>query len=151
FDFLGHGTHVTGTIGQLTNDNIGAAGIAFNVKLMPLKAICADPWDFVFGTPPARCGSDDQVAQAIRYAADNGAKVINMSIGRDSVAGCGTNRNLPGCAPVIEDAMNYAVGKGVFIAIAAGNEFDDGNPTQVPAEIASRVQGAVSVAAIDLF
>jgi serine protease len=74
-----------------------------------------------------------------------------MSIGRDSPSTCGTNRNQPGCAPVIEDAMNYAVGKGVFIAIAAGNEFDVGNPTQVPAEIASRVQGAVSVAAIDLF
>jgi serine protease len=150
FDFIGHGTHVAATIGQLTNDGVGAAGIAFNVKLMPLKAICGD-WDILFGTPPSRCGTDDQVAQAIRFAADNGARVINMSIGRDSPSTCATNRNQPGCAPVIEDALNYAVGRGAFISISAGNEFDAGNPTQLPAEIASRIQGAVSVAAIDLF
>ena len=148
-DFDGHGTHVSGTIGQLTNDGIGTAGVAYNVKLMPLKVICSD-WDILFGTPVSRCGTDDGVAQAIRYAADNGARVINMSIGRDGPSGCGTNRNLAGCAPAIEDAMNYAVGKGVFIAIAAGNSFLDGNPSQIPAEIASRIQGAVSVAAVDL-
>src|SRR4029079_11390403 len=55
----------------------------------------------------------------------------------------------PDRAPAIEDAINYAVGKGVFIAIAGGNEFTDGNPLEVIAEIASRVQGAVSVAAVD--
>ena len=93
----------------------------------------------------------DNVAQAIRYAADNGAKIINMSIGRDSPATCATNHNQPDCAPAIEDAMNYAVGKGVFIAVAAGNEFTTGNPTQTPAEIASRIKGAVSVAAVGLF
>jgi serine protease len=147
FDFDGHGTHVSGTIGQLTNDGIAVAGVAYNVKLMPLKALCAE-WDVLFGTPESRCSTDDNVAQAIRYAADNGAKVINMSIGRDSPATCATNRNQPDCAPAIEDAMNYAVGKGVFIAIAAGNSFTDGNPTQTPAEIASRIQGAVSVAAV---
>jgi serine protease len=149
-DFDGHGTHVSGTIGQLTNDGIGVAGVAFNVKLMPLKALCAD-WDVLFGASVLRCSTDDNVAQAIRYAADNGAKVINMSIGRDSPSTCATNRNQPDCAPAIEDAMNYAVGKGVFIAIAAGNSFTDGNPTQTPAEIASRIQGAVSVAAVGQF
>jgi serine protease len=45
--------------------------------------------------------------------------------------------------------MRYAVGKGVFMAISAGNEFEDGNPTEIPASIAQRVDGAVSVAAID--
>ncbi len=149
-DFDGHGTHVSGTIGQLTNDGIGVAGVAFNVKLMPLKALCSE-WDVLFGTPVSRCSTDDNVAQAIRYAADNGAKIINMSIGRDTAPNCATNRNQPDCAPAIEDAMNYAVGKGVFIAIAAGNEFNEGNPTQTPAEIASRIQGAVSVAAVGVF
>jgi serine protease len=150
FDFDGHGTHVSGTIGQLTNDGNSVAGVAFNVKLMPLKALCAE-WDVLFGTPVSRCSTDDNVAQAIRYAADNGAKIINMSIGRDSPSTCATNRNQPDCAPAIEDAMNYAVGKGVFIAIAAGNSFTDGNPTQTPAEIASRIKGAVSVAAVGTF
>jgi serine protease len=149
FDFDGHGTHVSGTIGQATNDGIGAAGVAFNVKVMPVKVICGD-WDVLFGTPASRCGSDDQVAQGIRYAADNGAKVINMSIGRETPSNCGSNRNQPGCAPAVEDALNYAVGKGVFVAMSAGNEFEDGNPTQL-AEIASRIQGVVSVAAIDQF
>jgi serine protease len=148
FDFEGHGTHVSGTIGQLTNDGIGTAGVAFNVKLMPLKVLCSD-WDLLFGAPIARCSTDQNVAQAIRYAADNGAKVMNLSLGRETPSTCGTNRNQSGCAPSIEDAINYAVGKGVFVVMAAGNEFDEGNPTTT-SEIASRVSGAVSVAAVDV-
>jgi serine protease len=50
---------------------------------------------------------------------------------------------------VVEDAVNYAVSKGAFLAFAAGNDFEQGNQTEVLAEIASRVQGAVSVAAVD--
>ncbi len=145
-DLDGHGTHVAGTIGQLTNNGGGSttgdtkngggtAGVAFNVKLMPVKVIDTD-WDDIFGSPNQ--GTDDIVARGIRYAADNGAKVINMSIGRTGPP-----------APAVEDAINYAVGKGCFIAIAAGNEFQDGNPTEVIAEIASRVKGAVSVGAVN--
>ena len=134
-DLDGHGTHVTGTIGQLTNNGLGLAGVAFNVKIMPVKVIDA-MWDDIFGAPTF--GTDDTVARGIRYAADNGANVINMSLGRDGDP-----------APVVEDAIKYAVGKGVFIAIAAGNGFEEGNPKQVIADIASRVQGAVSVAAVD--
>jgi serine protease len=134
-DLDGHGTHVSGTIGQDTNDRIGTAGVAYNVKLMPVKVIDSE-WDDIFGSP--NFGTDDVVARGIRYAADNGAKVINMSIGRTGPS-----------APAVEDAIRYAVGKGAFVAIAGGNEFEDGNPTETYAEIASRVQGAVSVAAID--
>jgi len=134
-DLDGHGTHVSGTIGELTNNGLFVAGVAFNAKLMPVKVIDSD-WDDIFGSP--NVGTDDTVARGIRYAADNGAKVINMSIGRTGPP-----------APVIEDAMKYAVGKGAFIAVAAGNDFEDGNPTEVVAEIASRVPGAVSVAAVD--
>jgi serine protease len=136
-DFNGHGTHVSGTIGQLTNDGIGTAGVAFNVKLMPVKVI-ANQWDFLFGSP--HDGDDEDVARGIRYAADNGAKIINMSIGRTGP---------PNTAPAVESAINYAVGKGVFIAISAGNDFEDGNPKEIVADIASRVQGAVSVGAVD--
>jgi serine protease len=136
-DLDGHGTHVSGTIGQLTNNNTGPAGVAFNVKLMPLKVIDTE-WDVIFGSP--NVGTDDTVARGIRYAADNGAQVINMSIGRT-----GTVRS----APVIEDAIRYAVSKGAFVAIAGGNEFEDDNPIEVIAEIANRVKGAVSVAATD--
>jgi serine protease len=136
-DFDGHGTHVSGTIGQLTNDGIGPAGVAYNVKLMPVKVIDS-VWDDIFGSP--NVGTDSVVARGIRYAADNGAKVINMSIGRTGP---------PDTAPAVEDAIRYAVGKGVFIAIAGGNEFEEGNPKEVLADIASRVQGAVAVAAVD--
>ena len=144
-DLDGHGTHVSGTIGQLTNNGTngagdtgnagGTAGVAFNVKLMPVKVING-VWDDIFGSPNE--GTDDVVARGIRYAVDNGAKVLNMSIGRTGDP-----------APVVEDAIKYAVGKGAFVAIAAGNDFENRNPTEVIAEIASRVQGAVSVAAID--
>jgi len=134
-DLDGHGTHVSGTIGQQTNNSLGTAGVAFNVKIMPVKVIDSD-WDDIFGSPHA--GTDDIVAQGVRYAADNGAKVINMSIGRTGPA-----------APAIEDAIKYAVGKGAFVAIAAGNDFEDGNPTEAIADIASRVPGAVAVAAVD--
>ena len=113
---------------------------------MPVKVISTE-WDDIFSSPNG--GTDDVVALGIRYAADNGAQVINMSIGRTGPSNCGTNRNQDGCAPAIEDAIRYAVGKGCFVAIAAGNSFDDGNPTEVIAEIAARVPGAVSVAAVN--
>ena len=138
-DFDGHGTHVSGTIGQLTNDSIGTAGVAFNVKLMPVKVL-ASVWDVAFGCASETGGFDEDVARGIRYAADNGAKIANLSLGGPGPSGS---------SPVMEDAIKYAVGKGVFVAIAAGNEFEDGNPVEQPAEIATRVQGAVSVAAVD--
>ena len=84
--------------------------------------------------------TDDVVARGIRYAADNGAKIINMSIGRTG--------DRP--APVVEDAIKYAVGKGVFIADRrAATTSRTATRREVVAEIASRVQGAVSVAAVD--
>ncbi len=134
-DFEGHGTHVSGTLAQTTNDHIGTAGIAFNVTIMPVKVVDG-LWDDLFGAP--NTGTDDIVAMGIRYAVDNGAKVLNMSIGRNGPP-----------APVVEDAVRYAVSKGAFVAIAGGNGFADGNPTEQLAEIAARVPGAVSVAAVD--
>ncbi len=134
-DLDGHGTHVAGTIGQATNNGIGVAGMAFNVRIMPVKVI-SDTWDFIFGNDAV--GSDDVVAQGIRYAADNGAHVINMSIGRES----------GGPATVVEDAVRYAVSKGVFVAIAAGNDGNGQNRPNRHAEFASRIDGAVAVAAV---
>ena len=153
-DFDGHGTHVAGTVGQLTNDAIGTAGVAFNVKIMPVKVLASD-WDVAFGGAPAVGGSDDQVALGIRYAADNGANIINLSLGSSGPSDCATNPNHDGCSPTIESAIKYAVGKGSFVVVAAGNEAEDTdpdfglNPTSVIADIASRVKGAVSVAAVD--
>jgi serine protease len=136
-DLDGHGTLVSGTIGELTDNNLGLAGIAFNVRFMPVKVLSSD-WDDIFNSPFV--ATDDVVARGIRYAADSGAQIINMSLGRTGTAGS---------APAVEDAIRYAVGRGCLVVIAGGNEFEEGNPLEVIAEIASRVQGAISVAATD--
>jgi serine protease len=141
-----HGTHVAGTIGQLTNNGKGAAGIAYGVKLMPLK-VCYSYWDVQFfagelgipgwaSTNQGGCPVSDTVL-AIRYAADSGAKVINLSLG-------GT---VPSSAE--RDALAYAVQKGAFVAISAGNEYTEGNPTSYPAGFANSLAGVVAVAAVD--
>jgi serine protease len=134
-DLDGHGTHVSGTIGQLTNNNVGVAGMAFNVRIMPVKVI-AETWDFIFGAPNG--GTDDVVARGVRYAADNGAKIINMSIGRDS----------GGPAPVVDDAIRYAVGRGIFVAIASGNTREEGNRPNQIGLISPSLGGAVTVGAV---
>jgi serine protease len=133
-DMDGHGTHVAGTIGQLTNNSVGVAGMAFNVRLMPVKVIDGF-WDEYFGSPFS--GTDDVVARGVRYAVDNGAKVLNMSIGRTGSP-----------APVVQEAIAYAVSRGAFVAVAGGNEFDDGNPVERLAEFAPQIDGMVAVGAI---
>jgi serine protease len=133
FDLAGHGTHVAGTVGQLTNNGMGVAGMAFNVKLMPVKVVDAE-WDFIFDSP--FIGTDDTVARGVRYAADNGAKVINISLGREGDP-----------APVVQSALQYAVSRGAFVAVAGGNEGAGGNAAERFAEIATQVEGLVSVAA----
>jgi serine protease len=102
-DDHGHGTHVAGTIAQLTNNGVGAAGVAPNVKLMPLKVLNSRGF-----------GSYGAIAAAIRYAADNGAQVINMSLGG------------PFPSFILHKAIKYAYSKGVVIVCAAGNSARSG-------------------------
>jgi serine protease len=94
-----HGTHVTGTIAQATDNGIGVAGVAHEAKIMPLKVLSGDGR-----------GSVAAIANAIRYAADNDADVINMSLGGP----------LP--SRVMAKAVEYAHDKGVTVICAAGNE-----------------------------
>ena len=114
-DDHGHGSHVTGTIAQVTNNGIGVAGVARNVRIMPLKVLSG-----------SGSGSVGGIADAIRYAADNGAKVINMSLG--------------GAFPskVLAKAVLYAHDKGVTVVCAAGNESRGrvGYPAAYPGAIA---------------
>lgn len=133
-DLDGHGTHVAGTIGQLTNNNLGLAGVAYNVRLMPLRVLSG--WDTAL-TPGRSAGTNSMVSEAIRYAADHGAHVINLSLGG------------PGDAPVLREAIRYAVDRGAFVAIAAGNAGDKGNPVQYPAAYAADIPGAMTVGAVD--
>jgi serine protease len=134
-DLDSHGTHVSGTVGQLTNNGLGVAGMAYNVRIMPVKIIQA-LWDEIFSSPNE--GTDDVVARGIRYAADNGADVINLSIGRSD----------GGPAPVVTDAIRYAVGKGVFVAVASGNTRDSGNQQNRLAAAAPEINGMVAVGAV---
>ena len=92
-----HGTHVAGIIGAQGNNGVGVAGVNWNVSIMPLKFL--GPYG----------GDDFSGAEAIIYAVDNGAKVINCSWGGE------------GDSPIIEEAIAYANDHGVLIAAAAGN------------------------------
>ena len=133
-DMDGHGTHVTGTIGELTNNGSGVAGMAFNVRIMPVKVINST-WDDILGSPFQ--GTDDVAARGVHYAVDNGAKVLNMSFGRSGAP-----------SPLLQEAIIYATSHGAFVSIAAGNDFEQGNPTEWPAAYAPSIQGAVAVGAI---
>lgn len=94
-----HGTHVTGIIGALTNNSRGVAGINWSVSIMPVR---------VLGTDGA--GTVADVASGIRWAADRGANVINLSLGS-------TNHY-----DVLQEAVRYASGRGVILVAASGNE-----------------------------
>lgn len=144
-DMDGHSTHVSSTIAEDTNNFIGMAGIAFNVQIMPVK-VCLGYWEDMIvrgqqGTPGFSSNTegfctDSAIVQGIHAAADNGAKVINISLGGDEPS------------PADQDAINYAVGKGAFVAIAMGNDFANGNPISYPAFYAAGTDGAMSVAAV---
>ena len=96
-----HGTHVAGTIAQTTNNALGVAGIAYNVSLMPVKVLNAQG-----------SGTITQIADGIRWAADHGAHVINMSFGTSA---------LPAQLIALQDAVQYAASRGVLMVAAAGN------------------------------
>jgi len=102
-DDQGHGTHVAGTIAESTNNGEGVAGLAFEAKIMPLKVLNSSGG-----------GTSKDIAEAIRWAADHGANVINMSLGSaypDQLMG---------------SACEYAHKKGVTIVCAAGNSSREG-------------------------
>jgi len=105
-DDQGHGTHVAGTIAQSTNNGIGAVGVAFDARLMPVKVLNGQGW-----------GTTEDVANGIRWAADHGAQVINLSLGG------------PRNSKVLQDAVDYAHAKGSLVVAAAGNS---GGPVGYP-------------------
>jgi serine protease len=102
-DDQGHGTHVAGTIAESTDNGEGVAGLAFEAKIMPLKVLNS-----------GGSGRTNDIAEAIRWAADHGANVINMSLGG------------PFPDSLMSSACEYAHKKGVTIVCAAGNSGREG-------------------------
>lgn len=98
-----HGSHVAGIIGAKRNNNIGINGVADNVKILTVRLV------------PDGDERDKDVANAIRYAVDNGAKVLNMSFGKSYAHNKQT----------VDDAVKYAESKDVLLVHAAGNDSED--------------------------
>jgi len=126
-----HSTHVSGIIAAIRNNNIGINGVAHNVKIMAVRTV------------PEGDEYDKDVANGIRYAVDNGAKVINMSFGK-------------GYSPQSQwvfDAIKYAASKDVLLVHAAGNDGEDndkvGNfPNDAPDWITEIADNMITVGAL---
>ena len=130
-----HGTHVAGTIAAIGNTGKGMAGVAWNVKIMPVRVVCGP-----LGS------SETNVIQGMLYAAGlpnssgtvppQRANVINISL-----AGKGS------CDSTYQNAINQVIASGVSVVVAAGNNYPNGNPVMTPASC----QGVIAVGALDPF
>ncbi len=119
-DDLGHGTKMAGIIGAATNNALGVAGVAWAVKILPVKV-----------TSPSGAATDADVAAGIFWAVDHGANLINLALGA------------PGVDNVLDKAVEYARAHDVLIVAAAGNSGSD-----VP-EYPAANRGVVAVGATD--
>ena len=108
-DENGHGTHVAGIAAAETGNGTGVAGTAPGASLLPVRVLDEEG-----------SGSTDQVAAGVRYAADRGADVINLSLGMPS--GVGTAVKIIGDLAPLYKAVDYAWSKGAVVVIAAGND-----------------------------
>ena len=122
-DFHGHGTHVSGIIGAVGNNNLGVSGVCWDVQIMPLRAgyTNSDGYGVL---------ESQAIADALSYAADNGAHIVNMSFGGTDIS------------EVEREAIDYCVAAGVVLIAASGNSSTD--EPHFPA----RLDGVLSVAAI---
>ena len=118
-DDNGHGTHVAGTVAQSTNNGLGAAGLAFAARILPVKVL-----------GESGSGTTVDVADGIRYATDSGANVINLSLG--------TSRP----SRLMREAIAYAIDNGVVVVAAAGN---NGRWVEYPGAF----DGVIAVSATD--
>jgi serine protease len=117
-DDNGHGTHVAGTVAEIGGNGLAESGVAPEAMILPVKVLDS-----------TGSGSDADVAAGIVWAADHGARVVNLSLGG------------PESSAVLADGVAYARSKGVLIVAAAGN---DGGAVGVPARLA----GVIAVGAV---
>jgi subtilisin family serine protease len=114
-----HGSHVSGVAAATTNNGIGMAGVAWHAPIMPLKVL-----------DNQGLGSVAAVAEAIVYAADNGARIVNLSLGSLEYS------------QAIAEAVAYALARGCLLVASAGN---DGGVVEYPAAL----PGVMAVSATD--
>lgn len=98
YDVQSHGTHVASSVAESTNNKIGGVGVAFEACIMPMKVLSDQGY-----------GSTQDIALGIRKATDNGAHIINMSLGGG------------GHSKILADAVKYAADRNVLVFCAAGN------------------------------
>jgi serine protease len=118
-DDNGHGTHVAGTLAEIRGNGLAESGVAPETSILPVKVLDS-----------TGVGSDADVAAGIVWAADHGARVVNLSLGGSEAS------------TVLADGVSYARSKGVLMVAAAGN---DGGAVGVPARLA----GVLAVGAVD--
>ncbi len=118
-----HGSHVAGIAAAETDNNYGVAGVTWTNPVMALKVLDRDGY-----------GSWEDVAAGIIYAADNGARVLNLSFGGET------------SSQTIEDAVSYARAQGCLVVAAVGNNAIQPNPVEYPAAL----PGVLAVAATTL-
>jgi serine protease len=118
-DDNGHGTHVAGTVAEVGGNGLAESGVAPEASILPVKVLDS-----------TGAGSDADVAAGIVWAADHGARIINLSLGGSQPS------------TVLADGVAYARTRGVLIVAAAGN---DGGAVGVPARLA----GVIAVGAVD--
>jgi type VII secretion-associated serine protease mycosin len=109
-DDEGHGTHVAGIVAARTNNSRGVAGVSWESKIMPVKVL---DW--------SGSGTHSEIAEGIRWAADHGAHIINLSLGGESGS------------TTLQNAVNYAYNRGALMVASAGNSYQEGNPVIYPA------------------
>ncbi|MGQ9698000.1 MAG: S8 family serine peptidase [Armatimonadota bacterium] len=119
-DNRGHGTHVAGIAAALGNNGVGVAGVAWGAKIMAVKVL-----------DTGGRGSDSTIARGINWAVDNGAKVVNLSVGGNAFSS------------TVNGAVKRARRLGVILIAAAGNDYLFGNPRVYPAAY----EGVVGVGA----
>jgi serine protease len=127
FDDSGHGSHTAGIIGAVGNNGVGVTGVDWNIQIMALKSLNS-----------LGAGTDVAAAEAIDYAVDHGASVINASWGA------------PLADPTIASAIQYADSKGVIIVASAGNSgTNDDTSWYTPASYSINDPNVITVAAVD--
>lgn len=126
----GHGTHCAGNVAAKSDNGKGIVGVAPNVKIMAMRFISEKG-----------SGTTDAAVSAIKYAVDNGAKVLSNSWGSEGDDGEGQ---------ILKDAIQYAMDRGVLFVAAAGNSsYNNDNPTKASVPASYEHDNIISVAAID--